>query len=223
MMKPQEQTNSFLTRRRVNLDIGFRCTLECPMCARQQDFKGIRPIPGKDLTIEEYQKIIDFFPEVTMCGQISDPIFNPNFPTFIKMSAEAGTDLKVNTAASQRKEKWYNDVFDSFGKGGWVFGIDGLPEESHKYRINQDGVHLFNMMKLCASKGIQARWQYIVFRYNENHIDEARSMAKDIGVQFEVNLSSRFNGPDDPYRPLNPKYWIDRNKFAKHGELNVES
>ena len=80
MMSPQEQTNSFLTRGIINLDISIKCTLQCPKCSRQTDFKDIRPIPGHDMTIEEYRKIINFFPRVMMCGQVSDPIFNKNFP-----------------------------------------------------------------------------------------------------------------------------------------------
>ena len=87
-MNSLEQTNRFLGRRRVNLDIGVKCTLLCNKCARQKSWKGIRPIPGHDMTIEEYRKIINFFPMVTMCGQVSDPIFNKNFPEFIKMSKD---------------------------------------------------------------------------------------------------------------------------------------
>ena len=210
MMNPQEQINNFLSRRRINLDIGVKCTLLCNKCSRQKSFKDIRPIPGHDMTIEEYRKIIDFFPMVTMCGQVSDPIFNKNFLEFVKMSKEKGTDLGINTAASHKTLKWYEDVFDNFGQGYWMFGIDGLPKDSHNYRINQDGEKLFEVAKLCAKKGITTKWQYIVFRYNENDIEEAKKMALDNGMIFELNSSSRWD-ENDPLKPTNPKYWIDRN------------
>mgnify|MGYP001170291646 CR=1 FL=1 len=212
MMNNQEQINKFITRQRVNLDIGFRCTLECPKCSRQKDFKNIRPVPGHDMTIDEFTKIVDFFPEVTMCGQISDPIFNPNFPEFVRMCAKRNTYLSVNTAASHKPMKWYDSVSDDFKKGDIIFGIDGLPKDSNKYRINQDGEKLFEVAKMFANKGITTKWQYIIFRYNENDIEEAKNMALDNGIIFELNRSSRWD-KDDPYKPLNPDNWLDRDKI----------
>ena len=127
----------------------------------------------------------------------------------------------VHTAASQKPVKWYNEAFDNMGRGEWTFGIDGLPEESHKYRINQDGKKLFEMAKLCASKGIKTRWVYIIFKYNENHIKEAKKMAEDNGIEFQINISARFDGPEDPLRLINPKYYFDNERFAVLGKLNV--
>jgi len=220
MMSNQEQINRFFSRRAINLDISFRCSLKCSMCARQTDYKNIRPVPGRDLTISEFKIIVDYFDVISCCGQISDPIFNPNLIDFIKIAKEKDKELIIHTAASQKSIKWYEEAFDNFGEGEWIFGIDGLPEESHKYRINQDGTKLFNMAKLCVSKGIKTRWQYIVFKYNEDHIEQAKQMAHDNGMTFEISLSSRFS-ENDPYKPTNPNMWIDANDFAILGNLNV--
>tara|TARA_Y100000768_G_scaffold214227_1_gene161434 strand:- start:1053 stop:1664 length:612 start_codon:yes stop_codon:yes gene_type:complete len=203
------------------MDIGFRCTLECPGCSRQRDYKDVRPVPGRDTTISEWEILTDFFDEIQCCGQISDPIFNPYLLEFFKIAKRKGTYLLINTAASHKPEKWYNEAFDTFGPGEWIFGIDGLPNESHKYRINQDGEKLFEMAKLCAKKGITTRWQYIIFKYNENHIEQARQMAKDNGIIFEISTSARFEGPDDPYRPTNSYHYIDPTQFAFVRKLNV--
>ena len=104
----------------------------------------------------------------------------------------------VHTAASQKPVKWYNEAFDNMGKGEWIFGIDGVPEESHIHRVNQDGQKVFEMANFFASKGIRTRWQYIIFKYNETHIEQARKMAEDNGIEFEISISARFDGPDDP-------------------------
>ena len=54
----------------------------------------------------------------------------------------------------------------------WYFALDGLlPEESHKYRINQDGRQVWEVMKMGAEMGCKIKWQYIVFNYNEKHIE----------------------------------------------------
>jgi len=220
MMSNQEQISKFLLRKSINLDISFRCSLECPMCVRQTDYKNIRPVPGRDLTLSEFKLIADYFDTISCCGQISDPIFNPHLIDFIKIAKEKHKELIIHTAASQKPVNWYEEAFDNFGKGEWVFGIDGLPEESHKYRINQDGTKLFDIAKLCVQKGIKTRWQYIVFKYNENHIEQAKQMAHDNGMIFEISLSTRFS-ENDPYKPTNPDLYIDQGNLAILEKLNV--
>ena len=44
-------------------------------------------------------------------------------------------------------------------------------------------------------------WQYIVFSYNEDHIEQAKKLAKENGVKFMLLRSSRWKGEVDPYRP----------------------
>ena len=47
--------------RGINIDTTFRCTLECPGCSRTKFKKLGKRIPGKDLTIEQFDKITDYF------------------------------------------------------------------------------------------------------------------------------------------------------------------
>lgn len=212
MAPGNNQTTTFFERRCINLDIGIRCTLLCPGCSRQNDLENIRPVPGHDMTIAEYRKIIGYFSEVIMCGQQSDPVFNPSLLDFIKMSKTANTKLGIHTAASHKAMRWYEEAFDNFGDGYWTFGIDGLPQESHKYRINQNGVKLFEIAKLCASKNIITNWQYIIFKYNEDHINQARNMAEENNINFIAIKSSRFGKVHDQikYKPTNPEYFLER-------------
>ena len=44
--------------------------------------------------------------------------------------------------------KHYISAFKSNPKANWIFGIDGMPEESKQYRVNQDGEKLFKIMFL---------------------------------------------------------------------------
>ena len=125
------------------------------------------------------------------------------------MCKDKNKPVSVHTAASQRPKKWWNDVFDANTKARWMFGIDGLPYESFLHRKNQDGEHLFEMMCLARSKGIKCVWQYIVFSYNEDHMEEAVKLAKeyDITIRFMASARWKFN---DPMRPKNPKWWTVR-------------
>ena len=212
MLDPVKQIHQFYNRKRINLDISFRCTLKCYRCNRQNEYKNIRPVPGEDLSVPNFIKICNAFDDITLCGQISDPIFNPNLLNFIKICKERNKILRVMTAASQKPESWYKKMFSEFGRGEWIFGIDGLPKDSHIHRVNQDGQKLFNMAKLCVSYGIRSRWSYIVFKYNENDIEEAKKLAKKYGISFYLNISSRFT-KHDPLKPINPAYYVNKEKY----------
>lgn len=188
-----------------NLDISNLCTLECPKCMRTQ-WKDKKQIPGSHMTIEQFTKIVNYFRYIHFCGQVSDPIFNPYFIEFLSICQAKNKKCTVHTAASHKPISWYEKAFDANKDAIWIFGLDGLPEESCMYRINQDGDKLFEVMKIGVEKGLQIDWQYIVFSYNEDHIEEAYNMAKDNGMQFIVNYSGRWTGEQDPYKPRNPEF-----------------
>ena len=188
-----------------NLDISTMCALECPKCMRAH-WSDKKDIPGKTMTVNQFEKILSYFRRISFCGQISDPIFNPNLITFLSMCKDAGKRSIVHTSASQRSMSWYENAFDANITTKWIFGVDGLPNESHLYRINQDGEKLFEVMKMGVKKGLKIDWQYIVFRYNENHIDEAYEMAQEHGINFIINYSGRWKNDEDPFKPRNPEF-----------------
>ena len=109
---------------------------------------------------------------------VKEPIvlINPKIIDKLRYCYVNNIDVMMNTAASQRKKEWYIKAFKANPNATWIFGIDGLPSESHKYRVNQHGVKLFNIMKMAASMDIDTVWQYLVFDYNKDHIDEAKVM-----------------------------------------------
>tara|TARA_R110000765_G_scaffold341180_1_gene431236 strand:+ start:189 stop:656 length:468 start_codon:yes stop_codon:yes gene_type:complete len=149
--------------------------------------------------LENFKKIIKHFDQIEFCGQISDPIFHPQFIEFLKLTTNKR--VFVHTAASHKSMDWYMDAFTANKNAKWEFGIDGLPQDSHKYRINQNGEHLFKVMKAGVELGNDIRWQYIIFKYNENDITQAIGLAQRHKIPIHINKSSRWSSPDDPYKP----------------------
>jgi len=90
-----------------------------------------------------------------------------------------------------------------------------LPKDSHKYRVNQDGEKLFKMACMASKMGLWVKWQYIVFKYNENDIETARKMAKKHNMIFEVQKSSRFFEEDD-LKPTNKQHYLKRKNYGSH-------
>ena len=59
---------------------------------------------------------------------------------------------------------------------------------------------------MCESKKYLTSlpvWQYIVFRYNQEHLEEAKQMAGDNGLAFIILQSSRWLNHNDPLMPTN--------------------
>ena len=104
---------------KINLDITHRCTLQCQRCNRAIFAARNQRVPGEDMTMENFKKVINFFEQIYFCGQISDPIFNPNFITFLKMCRDAKKSSSVSTAASHRSISWYEDAFTTNPKTKW--------------------------------------------------------------------------------------------------------
>ena len=187
----------------LNIDITNRCPLECPRCDRQTYFKrkGI-PVHGGDVSLDDIRKLAKHFIRFNFCGQVSDPVHHPKFIEILKHLYDNKVGATIHNASSAKSKSWYIKAFKANPDAKWVFGIDGLPEESCLYRINQDGEKLFNIM--LESKNHLNKppyWQFIVFSYNEKNLDKAKKMAEDNGLGFITTISSRWNHKDDPYRP----------------------
>lgn len=180
----------------VNLDITHKCTLQCSGCNRQvKDYKYER----KEITLEEFSKICDYFEKVILCGQVSDPIFHTNFVEILKMAHDKNVFVEVHTAASHRSEYQYEQFFKANTNAKWYFGIDGLPQDSHKYRIGQDGEYLFSIMILAKNMGLDVVWQYIIFDYNKDDVFEAAIQAKGYGLKFDTVQSTRRKDVNQEY------------------------
>lgn len=203
-----EDIQYFMNRRSLNIDIGFRCPLECPRCQRQRAWRNNDlKVPGRDLTLKEIDKISDFYNDFHFCGQLSDPVHHPKFIEILDYLYKKDIQVTVHNASSQKPMKWYIKAFQAHPRAKWIFAIDGLPEESNMYRINQDGEKLYRVM-LEAKKHLKQTpsWQFIVFSYNEHNLEKAKKMAVDEGLMFIVLHSSRWMGEDDPLRPKEKQY-----------------
>ena len=196
------------SKKGINIDISNRCPLECMRCQRQTNFtlEG-RKVYGRDATMDEIRKLSDYFSSFNFCGQLSDPVHHPKFIEILDYLYKKDIQVTVHNASSQKPMKWYIKAFQAHPRAKWIFAIDGLPEESNMYRINQDGEKLYRVMLEAKNHLKQTpSWQFIVFSYNEHNLEKAKKMAVDEGLMFIVLHSSRWMGEDDPLRPKEKEY-----------------
>lgn len=176
-----------------NLDISHRCILKCPQCIRQKVSSQDQIRRSFDLEEKNFQKILDYYESITFCGQISDPIYHPNFLKFLEMSE--GKKVRIATNGSGQSLEWWHQAY-SYGKGTniWYFGVDGIDKKSELYRVGSNFENVWEMMKLGRDLGHAIVWQYIIFGYNEQDVDRAIEIAKEenFALLF-VNTNRSFN------------------------------
>ena len=162
---------------------------------------------GRDISLENIEKISKGFKDLLFCGQMGDPIYHPKFDKIMDICKN--NQVQISTNGSGKSSSWYKKIHKINPNIKWIFGLDGLPEQSHIYRVNQDGLKVFENMKMLSAMGGFVTWQYIVFRYNENDLTKARTLADQYNMKFVEIHSSRWK-LNDPLRPLNKQYYKTR-------------
>ncbi len=192
MNQIEEYKNRNFRKKVLNIENTARCTLLCSACKRTTflELNG-GSFPGKDLTPEQFKKIIGYFNNITFGGQLSDPIFGKHFLELLKICREQNISTNVLTAATGKPESWYRTAFETNPDAKWVFGIDGPPDLSHIYRVNQDGEFLFKMMCLAKKMNLKVNWQYIVFPYNKKYMKKCIKIAKKLKIHLSFIISER--------------------------------
>ena len=207
----------------LNVDISYRCILGCSACMRNiledpkkknsdslQYFKN-KLNQSDDISVLDLQKLADFFPKISFCGGLSDPVFHSQFIDLLKTTNDLPNQFRVHTAAQQKNLDWYKSAFLANKKVEWIFGIDGLEDTSPMYRKRQDTGLMLQAMKLCSSMGLKTEWQFIVFDHNSHQINKAKEICEENYINLRLhysrrNLSGKFVLP----RNVNERYkfWV---------------
>ena len=228
-MNGQELAEFYIKNQRLsspNMDLSHRCILRCPQCLRQK-VEGLPRIKRSfDIGKPEFRKILNYYEnQITFCGQISDPIYHPDFLAFLEMMNGLGKGLRVATNGTNDKSgnmdnKWWDKAY-SYGHGEncWVFGVDGLDEKSELYRIGSNFKQVWETMKMGVQAGHPIVWQFIIFGYNEHEIEQAKEIAHKEGITLLLIKTNR--GFDPRSRTLRKNVQKQYENFQKPSEKNT--
>tara|TARA_B100001093_G_scaffold265757_1_gene254206 strand:+ start:1193 stop:1774 length:582 start_codon:yes stop_codon:yes gene_type:complete len=132
---------------------------------------------GKDLQEKEMHKILDYYDQINFCGQISDPIYHPNFLNLLKLAI--GKYVRISTVGSGKTDSFWDEAYSyNRGKNNWYFGVDGIDEKSEIYRVGSNFKDTWARMQQGRALGHNIVWQYIIFGYNEDDMEEAVNIAR---------------------------------------------
>ena len=200
-MNGQELAEFYIKNQKLsspNMDLSHRCILRCPQCLRQK-VEGLPRIKRSfDIGKPEFRKILNYYDnQITFCGQISDPIYHPDFLAFLEMMDGLGKGLRIATNGTNDKsgnmdDKWWEKAYSyGLGENCWYFGVDGLDKKSELYRIGSNFEQVWETMKVGVQYGHPIVWQYIIFGYNEHEIEQAKEIAHKEGITLLLIKTNR--------------------------------
>lgn len=197
----------------IHLEITSKCQARCPMCPRRISGGPLNPfIKLDEITLDVFKKWfeLDFIKQLDslfMCGNLGDPIISKDTLEIYQYLREVNPNIRLamHTNGSARDPEWWQRLAQL--KVKVTFGIDGLADTHHLYRISTDFNKIIENARAFITAGGVAKWHMLVFAHNEHQIEEARTMSKQMGfVDFSIKHTSRFKQDylqviDDAGRP----------------------
>jgi MoaA/NifB/PqqE/SkfB family radical SAM enzyme len=190
--------------KKLHLELSTNCQAKCPMCARNNHGGLENPLlPINDISIDFFKHIFSSefllqIESVSICGNFGDALLNNDLPLILKYISNSNSKIKLDlhTNGSLRPVKWWKDLVSVLPLNHVLhFGIDGLEDTHHLYRIGTDFNKIIKNAKAFIEAGGVARWNFITFKHNEHQLENARQLSKEIGFEsFQEKQTSRFIG-----------------------------
>lgn len=183
----------------IHLEVTSKCQARCPMCPRRISGGMLNPLITLDeITLAQFQ---EWFPvnfvkqldRLFMCGNLGDPIIAEDTLEIFNYlrTNNPNIRLSMHTNGSARNKKWWHDL--AFLNVYVTFGIDGLEDTHHLYRVSTDWNKIIENAKAFIDNGGQAEWHMLVFKHNEHQVEDCRAIANEMKFNnFTVKHTSRF-------------------------------
>ena len=151
-----------------------------------------------------------------------EPYLNKNFTEMVSYASAQNIYTATSTNAHYLTDENCKQTIES-GLDRLIISIDGVQQETYgKYRIGGNVEKVINGTRnimqwksKMKSKTPFVIWQFIVFRHNENEIEEIKKLAKEVGVdQLKIKTAQIYNFEDNAdLIPKNEKY----SRYGKSG------
>lgn len=189
---------------RLQIEISSFCNAKCSACERVDFFSFnngyVKQLNSNYVSCNDLQKWIDLYDfsslqSIHLCGNIDEPTLNPELFSIIDYINFKFKNVKIfiSTNGGTKNEKFWIDLSKKQNVI-CIFGIDGLEDTNHIYRINVNWKKLERNFKKFIHNGGKAIWQFIVFDFNEHQIDLARKKSEEENfIAFQLKYSGRDN------------------------------
>ena len=182
------------------------CTLKCSKCERTElRNKFPSKWSNQNLNLDNFINFIDIDVEgklFTLCGNSGDPIYYPDLFELCQFIKLKKAHIKIITNGSYKTKEWWQKLAGILTENDTVvFSIDGLPNNFTIYRQNGDWESISAGIAVLSQTNVNTVWKYIVFKYNENDIEQACKLSDELGIKFfQPYYSDRWD-INDPLKP----------------------
>lgn len=186
----------------IHFEPTSKCQASCPMCSR--NFHGGITNPFIEITEINYDEFTKWLPptfiaqlhKFYMCGNVGEPTLAKDTMQIFEYVINNNNliQLSMNTNGSARDKQWWYNLGKLFSANGNVrFGIDGLENTHHLYRVGTDWNKIIKNATSYITSGGNAIWDMLVFDHNKHQVDECRKLSEDLGfISFNAKHTSRF-------------------------------
>jgi len=185
----------------LQIETSSLCNAACPQCLREWkngDYSFFKQtyIPTEFYESKIPQHIYDNLKKINFCGDVGDPCMAPNLIEIIEVvrKKNPNIEIQISTNGGMRNPEWWKDLAKSLGKNHTViFGIDGLEDTNHIYRVKVKWHNLMDNIDAFIQAGGAADWQFIPFKHNQHQITAARMLSQTMGFRnFFILANNRF-------------------------------
>ena len=186
--------------RRLEIEPTNTCQARCPQCLRTPADGSVNRTLKDELSLAviKQQIPVEFWKQLTSInfqGSTGDALAYPDLVELIrymKQHTQAQFSIHTNGGLGSRGT-WQGlaEILDADDKV--IFGIDGLADTNHLYRVAVDFATVVKNATTFITAGGTAHWQYITFKHNQHQVAEAEQLSKDLGFKsFYLRTSGRF-------------------------------
>jgi MoaA/NifB/PqqE/SkfB family radical SAM enzyme len=214
----------------LHFDLTNFCNARCPECVREID-PNAKPFLDKDmlsldlikerLTKEKLPRLR----KIRFCGSFGDPATHPHLYEITKHFIDEWPDIIIEMSTNgglKNIDQWAKLAELYQGKCYVIFGIDGLEDTNHKYRVGVNWKKLQDNVNAFIAAGGHAQWQFIAFPWNEHQIFEARDASIAQGFKkFYVVASHRTSDMDPNYTDKDLKIQEEELAAMHHQETEI--
>lgn len=210
------------------------CTLRCPRCPRTEH--PDTPWLNKNMTLDFVKK---FFTEdmlrnhvrrVTMCGDVGDPIYCKEYIEICRYIKTTNPNIHIFTITngSHKKSEWWEELSKVLNHRDVInFSIDGYNDQSNNlYRVNSNWDSIIDGIRTVRNNnsGVFLNWAMIVFKFNQDHINNITAQATALGMDalqltYSTKFGSKYNnaygGADDQLEPR-AEFISSSHRYERH-------
>jgi MoaA/NifB/PqqE/SkfB family radical SAM enzyme len=182
----------------VQIETSTICNAACPQCLRESKYGDHSFFQQKSLPTDFYDLIPDsVYKSATFnfCGTLGDPCAAPNFLEVVeRVKSRTANAISISTNGGMKNAEWWSKLGALLGPDDYVvFGIDGLEDLNHVYRVNVSWTKLMDNVQAFIQAGGRAHWQFIPFLHNQHQTEACRELASQLGfVNFFTVDNNRF-------------------------------